>query len=106
MRFVLIHLKGVLRSPFACVRGQILYKEVLMHVKSTRNLRSAFVSDKLLSTHEDPDLRAAFNAQYTEHPERMGASGFWIVPALLISLGLLYASEKFLFWLVSLLLGW
>lgn len=77
-----------------------------MHVETTRNLPSAFASDKLLSTHEDPDLRAAFNAQYTEHPDRMGASGFWIVHALLISLGLLYASGKFLFWLVPVLLGW
>lgn len=42
-------------------------------------------------------LKAIFESKYTPHPHRTGGDGFWIVPAILVSLALMVGVAKLVF---------
>lgn len=42
-------------------------------------------------------LRAIFESKYTPHPHRTGPDGFWIFPAVLVSLALMVGVAKLVF---------
>lgn len=76
-----------------------------MNFDATRDHLNAHETERMASSETDPDLLAAMNAKYVEHPERMGAAGLWVIPGLFVSLGLLWGSWKALLWFASLLIG-
>lgn len=45
----------------------------------------------------EEQLETFFQSEFTPHPERVGAEGFWIIPAVLTAVAVAWATLKLIF---------